>query len=349
MGPGQSAGIAIAQQLATLLEAGLPILRALEIVSGSQSHPAAKVALGRIGQALAEGRSFSNALAEYPQIFPTIFVRLASIGEETGDLAPFIRRAADYLEGASAMRSKVRASLTYPAIVMFTSFGALFVLLKFSIPMLSGLLEEFHTQLPLMTRIIITVGNGLNAWLTRILAFVAIFVLLVLVTRRTIRGRRIQDRYVLLRPPFGKLLQRSAIARFAQTLVALMQSGIPLRESLLIAIGTTENVYLQDTLKRVHDRLLEGASFSASLQEEPFFPSIFVEMVRVGEGTGKLAEQIVTLENVYRQQFDQAVSRIVAMLEPILILIVGGVVGLIGTTVISTVYSVLPSARGGGP
>lgn len=213
--------------------------------------------------------------------------------------------------------------------------------------MLAGLLAEFEAQLPLLTRIIINAGVAFNAWIGRVALLVLALVLLYILTRRTSRGRLAQDRFFLLHPPLGSLLRRSSLARMAQSLAALLQSGILLRESVELTMAATDNAYFREALGRVRQRLLEGISFSDALRSEPLFSSLLVEMVHVGENTGALPQQLTTLQSIYQQEFENAVNRIVGMLEPVLILLVGGLVGVIGVTIITTVYSVLPAVQGG--
>ena len=344
--PGPKAAISFARQLATLLESGFPILESLQVLGSEQAHPALRDAIAKIRETLTEGRSFSDALEEHPQIFPMIFVRLTRIGEETGDLAPLLRRAANHLEAGVNLRSKVRSSLTYPVIVAITAGAAAYVLLTFSIPMLAGLLEEFQSDLPLPTRIIIAIGNGFNFWLSRIVIFLAATFIVMFVARKTIRGKLAIDRGLLLYPPFGGLMRRSALARISQTLSSLIESGIPLLESINLAIGTTGNTFLRGSLERVRHRLLEGASLSIAMEGEVIFPLLMREMIRVGESSGTLSKQLVTIQGIYQSEFENAVERMINLMEPIMILGVGAMVGLIGITIITTVYSVLPNARG---
>lgn len=345
-GPGTSTAISFSRQLATLLDSGFPLVKSLEVLSGDQTHPALRDATSKIRQTLSEGLSFSQALEQHPHIFPNIFVRLARIGEETGDLAPLLRRAANNLEAGVNLRSKIRSSLTYPAIVALTAGAAAYVLLTFSIPMLAGLLDEFDAELPLSTRIVVAIGNGFNVWVTRFFIFLAGSTVAFFLTRKTARGKLFIDRTLLLYPPFGGLLRRSALARIAQTWSSLIDSGISLMEATSLVIDSTDNAYIRRSMERIRERLLEGIAFSDALAEEPVFPPLMREMIRVGESSGTLTEQLNTVQNIYQAEFEGAVARIVGLMEPIMILGVGALVGLIGATIITTVYSVLPSAQG---
>lgn len=209
-GPGTSTAISFSRQLATLLDSGFPLVKSLEVLSGDQTHPALRDATSKIRQTLAEGLSFSQALEQHPNIFPNIFVRLATIGEETGDLSPLLRRAANNLEAGVNLRSKIRSSLTYPAIVALTAGAAAYVLLTFSIPMLAGLLDEFDADLPLSTRIVVAIGNGFNVWVTRFAIFMGASTVAFFLARKTDQGKLFIDRTLLLYPPLGGLLRRSA-------------------------------------------------------------------------------------------------------------------------------------------
>ena len=334
--------IALVRQLAVLLDSGLPLLLSLQALSPEGAHPMIKAALRGMTQRISEGGQFSDGLADYPSIFPSIFVRLARIGEQTGELSDVLRRGADYLETQAAVKSKLQASMTYPAIVFVTAGISVVILVKFSIPMLSGLLEEFGADLPLITRLIVGLSDLVGAIGLYVAVVLVVSVVSFVLFRRREAGRLITDRYLLRAPMLGSLVMKSSIARVTQTLTSLLQSGIPLLEAVQLTKDNTENAYLREELEGARLALLSGTNFSDSLSEQHVFPPMLVEVVRVGESAGNMADQLEVISRVYQLEFEASVNRMVALIEPAMILLVGGVVAVIGVTVITTVYSILP-------
>ncbi len=335
--------ISLVRQLATLLDSGLPLLLSLQALSHERMHPLIRDALRSLTEFISEGGEFSEGISRHPAIFPAIFVRLARIGEQTGELSEVLRRGADHLESQSALKGKLRSTMTYPAIVAVTAGISVYILLNFSIPMLSGLLEEFGADLPLITRMIMAVSDFARAaglWLVILLVLAIVVTLLY---RRRPNGKLVTDRVLLQLPMLGRMVQQSGISRVTQTLAALLSSGIPLLEAVELTRDNTDNAVLKQALEQVRLELLTGSSFSDALSRSPFFPPMLIEVVRVGESAGNLAEQLQVISTVIQQEFDANISRMVGMIEPAMIILVGAVVGIIGVTVITTVYSILPS------
>ena len=293
-------------------------------------------------QRISEGGQFSDGLADYPAIFPAIFVRLARIGEQTGELSDVLRRGADYLEAQAEVKSKLQSSMMYPAIVFVTAGALVVILVKFSIPMLSGLLEEFGADLPLITRIIVGVSDLVGAIGLYVGVAVVAFVVSFVLYRKSQAGKLLTDQYLLKVPMLGALVMKSSIARISQTLTSLLQSGIPLLESVQLTKDNTENAYLQGALEGTRLSLLSGSNFSDALSGEHVFPAMLVEVVRVGESAGNMADQLEVISRVYQQDFEASINRMAALIEPAMILLVGGIVAVIGITVITTVYSIIP-------
>ena len=301
--------IALIRQLAILLDSGLPLLLSLHAIGHEKVHPMIREAINGLTEFISEGGQFSDGIERYPAIFPTIFVRLSRIGEQTGELSEVLRRGSDYLEAQAAVKSKLRASLTYPAIVAVTAGVSVFILLEFSIPMLSGLLEEFGADLPIITPIIMALSDFVRSaglWLP--IAIVLAVVLTVLYRRKP-GGKFVTDQILLRSPLFGLMIQRSSVARITQTIASLLTSGIPLLEAIQLTRDNTDNAVLQRSLERTRLELLAGTNFSDALGQEPVFPSMLVEVVRVGETAGNLPDQLRVISDVLQQDFDASMSR----------------------------------------
>ena len=331
------------RQLATLLDSGLPLLVSLQAMSHEKSHGMIRDAMKGMSQLISEGGQLSDALAKYPAIFPALFVRLARIGEQAGNVSAVLRRGASYLESQSELKAKLRASMTYPAIVAVTAGISVIILIKFSIPMLSGLLDEFGADLPFITKVILGLSDFVSAFGPWILLLFIFTIGVGFLYRRRPNGRLAVDRMLLRLPLFGVLIQRSSVARVTQTLASLLASGIPLLEAVELTMDSTDNAVLKQALDRARLELLAGNNFSDALRLNPIFPPMVVEVVRVGETAGNLTDQLDVISRVLQQDFDASVSRLVGIIEPAMILGVGAVVAIIGVTVITTVYSILPS------
>ena len=326
--------IAMTRQLATLLDSGLPLLLALQALSHASVHPMIKESM--------DGGQFSDGMARYPNIFPVIFVRMARIGEQTGDLGPVLRRGADYLENQAAVKTKLRGSLTYPVIVGSVALVSVYILVNFTIPMLRDLLDEFESELPLVTKIIVAISNFANSMGLWILLLVTLSGALVFLYRKRPNGRMATDRILLRLPMLGPMIQKSSVARLTQTLASLLLSGIPLLEAVELTRDSTDNAVMKQALEEARLLLMAGNNFADALDRTGVFPPMLNEMVRVGENAGNLSEQLAVASNVIQQDFDAAMSRMLGLIEPLMILAVGGVIAVIGVTLISTVYSILP-------
>ena len=342
-GAKQADVVTLMRQLATLLDSGLPVLLSLQAMRHEAVHPMIRDALTGLTDFIGEGGRFSDGISRYPAIFPAIFVRLARIGEQTGELSSVLRRGAEYLESQAEVKRKLRSSLMYPCIVASTAAVSVYILINFSIPMLSGLLEEFDAELPIFTRILLATSGFANAYGLWILLISVIAVALYWMYRRTADGKLVTDRVILRLPMVGSMVQKNSIARSAQTLASLLQSGIPLLEAVELTAENTDNAVMKQALERTRLELLAGSSMSDAMSRNSIFPPLLIEMSRVGEAVGNLADQLDVISKVFQQEFDASIARMVGLIEPALILMVGGVVAMIGVTVITTVYSIIPS------
>lgn len=331
-----------ARQLAILLTAGVGLVEALDALRGQRINPLLREATTDVVRTLREGGRFSDALAKHPKLFPNVFIRLIQIGEQTGELVTMLRRSADYTESQAATRSKIRSSLAYPALVAGTAGVSVYILLTFTIPMLTGLIEEFEAELPLVTRIVVAVGAFTQNWGGTIFGGTILLIVSLYLYRKRPQGKAHVDRMLLRAPLLGDMLRKSLVARATQTIATVMSSGVPLLESVRLTRDATEHSVMKQALTRIESDLLQGRGFSEALVSTEIFPSLMIEMCAVGERSGSLADQLAAASNIFQTELDRAISRVVGIIEPAMIIVVGAVVGIIGTTVITTVYSVLP-------
>ncbi|MBI4234372.1 MAG: type II secretion system F family protein [Chloroflexi bacterium] len=338
--------VTFTRQMVTLLDSGLPLLKALDILAAQPLHPLLKATARDVRQQVTQGTMLSEAMSKHPKAFPRLYIRMAKIGEETGNLADMLGKVADTVERALETRSKLRSSLTYPALVFLAALGSLYVMLNYTIPMMSGLFQEFHAKMPIMTRMVLVLSAFVHGYGSR--AFLVALALggLGFLYGRTRTGAQRRDELLLRLPALGPVFRKTQVAAFSDTLTRVMESGVPLVEALELARDTTENLALRRILGEVIQSVTAGNSLSQSLSRYPhMFPPLVTETVKVAEETGSLADQLRLVAKIYQKEAEQAVADVVQIVEPAVVLLVGGIVGFIAMAVLSTVYGVLPNVK----
>lgn len=338
--------ITLTRQLVTLLEAGLPLVRSVGIVASQSLHPQLRATMEAVRQDLNQGTRFSDSLAKHSQVFPRLYVHMARVGENTGDLSGTMSKLADTLNRQAENKGKLISTLTYPAIVLIASLGALYVMLTFTIPMMSGLFTEFKTGMPFLTRVVIAMSNGVknygSVFFIGVIATAAIGYLYT----RTPRGALQRDRLLMRLPGIGNVVQKSQVAALMETVARALETGTPLLDAMRLAEEISDNQAVRRIVQDVIRQLTIGRSLSEALVSHPeLFPSMVVETVKVAEETGKLQQQITVVAQLYQEETERAIKAFIGLLEPAIILIVGLIVAFIATTVLSTVYGVLPAIK----
>jgi type IV pilus assembly protein PilC len=336
--------ITFCRQMATLVESGIAVLAALELL-GRQARPRLRRVMEDIVQAVKQGASFSDALREHPQVFPPIFGRMIAVGERTGNLEIVLRQLAEHMEKEQAIIKRVRGAMAYPAFVMLLAVGVVGILVTTALPPLLGLFDEFGAQVPLPTRILLGVSHFAIAYkLHMLVALVAIVGLGTLYFRQA-SGRRQLD-YLLLRlPVLGPITALSNASRFSRTMAILLRAGLPLSEVMDLIIQTTQNRILREYMEEVRDKLLRGEGLSKPLAGSKMFPPMLVQMVEVGEETGTLDSNLETMAEFYAREVDERINTLTAMIEPALTLCMGGIVAFIAISIIMPMYSIMQSIR----
>ncbi len=338
--------ITLTRQLVTLLDAGLPLVRAVGIVASQSLHPQLKATMETVRQDLNQGTRFSESLAKHTKVFPRLYIHMVRVGENTGDLAGTMGKLADTLNRQAENKGKLISTLTYPAIVLIASLGALYVMLTFTIPMMSGLFTEFKTGMPFMTRVVIAMSSGVKDYGGMFLIGVIAAAAIGYVYTRTPRGALQRDRLLMRLPGVGNVVQKSQVAALMETLARALETGTPLLEAMQLAEDISDNHAVRLIIRDVIRQLMIGHSLSEALESHPeLFASMVVETVKVAEETGKLQQQITVVAQLYQEETERAVKAFVGLMEPMIILIVGLIVAFIATTVLSTVYGVLPAIR----
>lgn len=332
--------IQFSRNLASLLDAGIPILRALTIQSRF-GRPSFRAVLREVIKDLERGSRLSEACAKYPKVFPNFYVYLLRTGEEVGNLSVVLKDIATHMERDEATAKKIKGSLAYPAFVMLLAVGAVVIMLTFVVPALTSMYKEFGSKLPPMTRGLIAVGNFFqgNFWYM-LLAVVIIAIALVLYVR-TPAGRKNKDRFILKIPVIGGATLKGGLARFTRNMGMLVGAGVSLFEALKLASETTDNLVLADAVANVRSNVADGKLFSQAVAADPIFPGLMSEMVGVGEESGSLESHLMRVAGYYEEESEKAMARVTGMLTPALTIGVGLIIGLVAVTLFSSIYSLV--------
>ena len=338
------------RQLATLVNAGLSLMRGLEVLKRQMKSPQMKEALDGISDNIASGGTFSEALTAYPKIFDNLYINMVKAGEAGGVLEVVLARLADFAEKSEKIKNKVKGAMIYPCVVLFAAIAITAFLLIMVIPKFKQVFADMlgGQPLPAVTEFVISASefvqhNGLMV----ALAVVAVIVICKVVAR-TEAGSFFFDMLKLKMPVTGTLAQRSAVSRFTRTLGTLLSSGVPILQSLVITRETTGNKVLTKAIQEVHDAVKEGESMTQPLSHCPVFPPMVVSMVEVGEETGALAEMLTRIADTYDDEVDNAVAGMTAAIEPALIIVLAVVVGTIVIAMSLPMVKIIGSVSGGG-
>ncbi len=319
------------RQLATLIQAGLPLLRGLRILLKQEKTPALRVALTGMGEAVESGGTFSEALAQFPKTFDKLYVNMVKAGEAGGVLDEVLTRLAEFMEKAERIKGKIKSAMTYPVVVLVAALGILTFLMVFIIPRFAEIFSDLlgGQGLPPLTQFVIGISDAVaNQWYLILgggFGFVFVFKLL----KQTERGGLMADRVKLSMPLFGSLFRKTAVARFARTLGTLMSSGVPILQALNIVRDTAGNQVIANAIQNIHDSVKEGESVAMPMEASGVFPGMVVSMVDVGEETGALPEMLVRVADGYDEEVDAAVEGLTSIIEPIMIVLLALIIGTI--------------------
>lgn len=319
------------RQMATLLQAGLPLLRSLEVLSRQEKNLAFKFVLEELGDTVRSGNTFSEGLMQHPKVFDRLYVNMIKAGEAGGVLDVVLNRLARFMEKAIKIKGKVKAAMVYPVIVLFIAMCILTFLMIFVIPKFQEIFDELldGAPLPVLTQWVMAISFFVkDRFIVTFLICVAVFIILK-VLKSTNVGARAVDRAMITLPPVGDLFKKAAIARFTRTFGTLLSSGVPILQCLMITRDTIGNRILMDALEKVHDRVKEGDSVSGPLEASKVFPTMVTSMIDVGEETGELPEMLNRIADNYDEEVDNAVAALTSIIEPIMIVLLALIVGVI--------------------
>jgi type IV pilus assembly protein PilC len=336
------------RQLATLIIAGLPLLRALELIHKQERNPAFKVVLQNIAESVSQGNNLSEALQAHPKVFDKLFVNMVRAGEAGGVLDKVLDRLAKFREKAQRIQKKVKSAMVYPGVVMSVAIIIVYVLMVKVVPAFQKLLDGQKTQMPALTQFVV----GISKFLTEFWYATPVIIAAIYFGAKTWlasdKGKEIFDRIIFRLPKVGTFMQIVAVSRFARTFGTLMASGVPILQSIMITRDTLDNIVIASSLVRVHDRVRDGEPLSVPLEQTGVFPQMVTSMIQVGEETGQLPEMLNRVADIYDEEVDNAVTALTSVIEPILIVFLAVVVGTIVLAMFLPLIALITKMTGGG-
>ncbi len=334
------------RQLAVLIHAGIPLVEALTALVEQVDKEKLKRVLGDVKQRVNEGSTLADALGTHPRVFGELYVNMIRAGEHSGALEIVLVRLADFTESQARLRSKLLGTMAYPALMMVIGSLVLGVLFTVVIPKLTKIFEDTKATLPWMTRGLIAFTSFVTQWWWAILAALVLAVWGFLRWKRSPAGKARWHRFVLTVPVFGRLVRVIAIGRFARTLSTLLKSGVPLLTAMDIVKNVVGNVRLAEVIDQARDAIREGESIAAPLKRSGEFPPLVFHMIAVGERSGALEEMLSNVANAYEAQVDTTVTALTSLLEPLMIVVMGVVVGFIVFSVLTPILQINTIAGG---
>ena len=333
------------EQLGHLLKAGMTLDEGLSVLEKRLKQPRVQQMTHALHQALVDGRSFSQALRDFPRIFPPIYVNLVAAGEASGALPDILARLVEHLMQAKNLRDRVQQALIYPAFLAFAGAALITLFITFMVPQLVGFMSQNGGALPLPTRILLGANHLITAywWLAFAIAVGAFIAFRAFV--RSDEGRIAWDRFRLMIPGYGRVIRHRYYAQFSRTLGTLMENGVPLLRAIDLVTEIAGNRYLELKMAEVRRAVIDGATLSTALTGQDLFPELFTDMMAVGEQTGHFAQTMQTIADVYERELDRTVKTISALIPPVIIVLIAIVVGFVVYSILSAVFEMTQSLQ----
>ncbi len=315
------------RQFATMIDAGLPLVQCLDILSKQQENPTFKKNLTQVKEDVEAGSTFADALKKHPKAFDTLYVNLVAAGEIGGILDTILNRLAAYIEKALKLRKQVKSAMTYPATIIGIAILVIAVILVFVIPQFQSMFESFGQQLPLPTRIVIKLSDFLQSYIFVIIGGCYALVWILKRIYQTPKGQLYMDALFLKLPVMGILIRKVAVAKFTRTLGTMISSGVPILDGLDIVAKTAGNKIVENAIYKVAQSISEGKTIAEPLEQSGVFPAMVCQMIAIGEQSGSIDTMLNKIADFYDDEVDDAVGNLTAMMEPLLMLFLGTTVG----------------------
>ncbi|HEY7215835.1 MAG TPA: type II secretion system F family protein [Thermoanaerobaculia bacterium] len=329
------------RQFSVMLDAGLPLVQCLEILGEQEEHRTFQAVINQTRSDVEAGSSLADAMRKHPKVFDNLYTNMVAAGEAGGILDIILQRLSVYIEKIVRLNNQVKSALIYPTSVIVIAAMVVFVILKWVIPVFAQLFAGLGGEMPFLTRMVIGASNFIGSYFPFIIAVLVFGVVALNRWHKTPHGRRVLDGALLKIPVIGMLLRKIAVARFCRTLSTLTSSGVPILDGLEITAKTAGNAIIEDAILAVRKSVEEGKSISEPLAQTKVFPVMVVQMINVGEQTGALDQMLSKIADFYEEEVDTAVAGLMKLIEPIMIAILGVIIGTIVTAMYLPLYSVL--------
>ena len=331
--------ILFSRQLALLLESGTDIVTSLELLQDQTTNSTFRKTLGHVANDIRGGSSLSSAMSKHPRVFSPLFHRVLSAGEQGGNLETVLRNMADFLSRMNETQKKLKSAMTYPVVVAVVALGVVSILMIFVLPTFTDLYRQLGTELPTATKILINVTDFSTKFGIYILGGVVAAVIGVIVWARTPKGRYGVDKALLKLPVIGRIIQLSELSRASQTIALLFRAGLPLPEIMTQAQNATSNKVVGEALAEVQKELIRGEGLSGPMTRRKVFLPMMVQMVGVGEETGKLDDTLSTVAHTYDMEADDRIKGAIDLIQPLMTVVIGLIVAFIAVALVSSMYS----------
>jgi type IV pilus assembly protein PilC len=335
------------RQLSIMLDAGLPLIQALDAIAQEHPNKEFKSTLEAIRSDVESGSTLSAAMARHPRIFDALFTNMIAAGETGGILDTILQRLSSFIEKIVKIKKAVKSAMIYPSTILAIAVGVVTIILWKVVPVFSTLFEGFNVDLPLPTRIVIAVSGIIERYMIFFLIFVGICAFGLKSYYKTDKGRHVVDGALLKLPVLGDVLRKIGVSRFTRTLATLLTSGVPILEGLNITAKTSGNAILEDTIYKLRQRIEEGGNMADPMRQSGFFPPMVTQMVSVGESTGELDTMLVKVADYYEEEVDLVVANLLTILEPFLMAFLGVVVGGIVISMYLPLFKLIQVLSGG--
>jgi type IV pilus assembly protein PilC len=316
------------RQFATMIDAGLPLVQCLDILGNQQPNKTFQTIIREVKADVEQGSTFADALRKHPKPYDDLYVNLVQAGEIGGILDTILNRLSVYLEKADALRKKVKGAMVYPTTVLVVAIGVVVLMLVKVIPTFEKMFADFGGELPAPTQLVVSISHFMQHWIALILcAMIGAVFAFGMARRKNLKFRKATDALFLKLPVFGPLLRKVAVARFTRTLGTMIASGVPILDGPDIVARTAGNMIIEEALRKVRAAITEGKTIAEPLAESDVFPGMVTQMIAVGEETGAMETMLAKIADFYDEEVDAAVEALTALLEPVMMVFLGGTVG----------------------
>jgi type IV pilus assembly protein PilC len=328
------------RQLSAFVRAGIPLIEAIEVIEEEADDKTLRMVLQGVRESLITGETFSEALRPYETLFPKFYVDMVRAAELTGSLDDVLSELSGYIKRDLEARNKIKSALVYPLVILVMAIGTIIVLSTFVLPRFKTFFQGFHATLPLPTRMLIAFTDFVSNYWVYIIAALFLLIAIPMALVRTHRGRRAKDRLLLRLPVLGQVMVFAIVERFCRLLATMTHAGVPLPEAMGVLGDATKNVVFQEGMADVHSAMMRGEGLARPMADTKLFPGAVIQMIKVGENTGTLNEQLAVGSDYYGQELEYKIQRLTALFEPAVIIFMGVAVGFVAIALISAMYGI---------